>query len=33
MKLKEIREFVDRADVKGERYPPELLAQSYVDTI
>jgi len=31
--VQQIREVVEKADVKGERYPPELLARSYLDTI
>jgi len=31
--VKEIRELAESADIKGERYPPEFLAQSYVDSI
>jgi len=31
--VQQIREIAVNADVRGERYPPEILAQSYVDTI
>lgn len=31
--VQQIRELAVKADVRGERYPPELLANSYVDTI
>jgi len=31
--MQQIREFAVNADVRGERYPPELLAKSYLDTI
>jgi len=29
----QIRELAVKADIRGERYPPEFLAQSYLDTI
>jgi len=31
--VRQIREVVVSADVRGERYPPEILANSYLDTI
>jgi len=31
--VREIREVVVNADIRGERYPPEIMANSYLDTI